>query len=297
MTERKIIDLGGKTFDLNDDDIPVALIYFGRLSVRSWQELFFAAVKCLYIEYPEAINSLCSKDSSRILFLRTNTIDMERPARIAPIIFLETKRTPRQIIKALRIIFNKAGVFNINMKIEVMSPPKEKIVELEEIFSPPKQENFSPPKKEIPVFQRDQSIEEMLAVLDSMPITPRKNSSPPLPGASKNFLPEPAVFGSLFFVIDNKRHGPFSDEKNRYVALMECLAEIYPQQMLQQAGRHINSMHRLTLVQGSSYLYFSEPVELPNGLYMDKGFPDRVIVENEKYFLERCGLKFDSVMF
>ena len=296
MTETRIVDLGGKTLNVNDDDIPVALIYFGRLVVQSWAELFHAAVKCLYIEYPDVINSLCSKDSSQILFLRTNTIDMEQPARVAPIIFLETKRTPRQIVKALRIIFNRAGVFNVNMKIEVRSPSDEQI-ELEQIFASPTQENFTQQKNKQPIFHRDQSIEEMLAVLDSMPVTVSPKTQIPLPHAEKNYVLEPVIFGTMFFVLENKRYGPFSNEKNRYVSLMKCLAEIYPEEMIKQAGHHINSMHRLTLVYGESYLYFREPVELPNGLYMDKGFPDRVIVENEKYYLERCGLNFESVMF
>ena len=134
MSQKKIIDLGSKKIDLNDDDIPIALNYYGRLEVRDWEELFFVAVKCLFIEFPDVINNLCSKDPTQNLFLRTTTIGMKRPRRIAPIIFLETKRTPLQIAQALRKIFLHAGVLNINMQIEVM-PPSTSKAEIEKIFS------------------------------------------------------------------------------------------------------------------------------------------------------------------
>ena len=149
MAEKKIIDLGSKKVDLNNDDIPIALNYFGRLEVRDWEELFFVAVKCLYMEFPDVINNLCSKDPSQILFLRTTTIGMKHPRRIAPIIFLETKRTPIQIVQAIRKIFHQAGVLNINMKIEVVSPTNK--VELEKILSqsatPVEHKKISPTQK------------------------------------------------------------------------------------------------------------------------------------------------------
>ena len=126
MSQKKIIDLGAKKIDLNDDDIPIALNYFGRFEARSWEELFLVAVKCLYMEFPDVISKLCSKDPSQNLFLRTTTIGMKHPQRIAPIIFLETNRTPIQIVQALRKIFIQAGVVNINMKIEVAAPPISK---------------------------------------------------------------------------------------------------------------------------------------------------------------------------
>ena len=94
-----------------------------------------------------------------------------------------------------------------------------------------------------------------------------------------------------------ERFGPFANEKMRYVELLKNLAELFPKEMKKSAGRHINSEHRLTLAYGENYLYFREPVMLPNDLFADKGFSDKVLRENEKYFLEICGLKFESVIF
>ena len=31
--------------------------------------------------------------------------------------------------------------------------------------------------------------------------------------------------------------------------------------------------------------------------FLDKDFPDRILVENERYYLARCGLHFETVMF
>ena len=276
MPKRRIIDL--KSQDVDDSELPVALIYFKeRVPVNDWQELFFIAVKCLYAEFPDTINSLCSTDPSRNLFLRTNTIDMTKPKKIASIIYLETNRTPKQILKAIKLIFNRAEVRQPQMAIEVYLP----------LFP----EKRYPNKK--PELHLNQSIEEMLATLDAL--EPPKKSEIILPHATNSR--EPQVFGNLFFVLEGQRHGPFANEKNRYVALMQCLAELYPYQILKQAGRHINSEHRLTLMKGASYLYFREPVELPNNLFLDKDFPDRVLIENERYYLTCCGLFFESVMF
>jgi len=305
LSQKKIIDLGSKKIDLNNDDIPIALNYFGRLEVRDWEELFFVAVKCLFMEFPDVINNLCSKDPTQNLFLRTTTIDMQKPRRIAPIIFLETKRTPLQIVQALRKIFLHAGVLNINMTIEVM-PPTSK-AEIEKIFSQPVEkikisaEKISPQKKvvaKLPTLNLNQSVEEMLAALDEMELPAQKKSSPLTEKNSvgSKDLDVPA-FGKLFFVLKGERFGPFANEKMRYVELLKNLAELFPKEMQKCAGRHINSQHRLTLAHGENYLYFREPVMLPNDLFADKGFSDAVLQENEKYFLERCGLKFESVIF
>ncbi|PUU99515.1 hypothetical protein DCD76_18460, partial [Acinetobacter baumannii] len=87
----RILDLAAKSLEIKENEIPAALLYFGeRVPVRDWQELFFIAVKCLYAEYPDTINGLCSTDPTRTLFLRTNTIDMVKPKKIATIIYLET---------------------------------------------------------------------------------------------------------------------------------------------------------------------------------------------------------------
>lgn len=294
MSKRRIIDLGSANIELNEDDVPISLFYFGRVEVRDWEDLFFIAVKCLYTEFPDVIDRLCGRDPNKILFLRTNTIDMKRPRRIAPIIFLETARTPPQIIHALRTIFYCAGVVNVNMKIEVTQATTGDLVDLEKMFLPSVVNRE--PKKTIqtPVFTLDQSIEEMIAALDSMD---SKNFSQkkPQPSEEKDELQVP-MFGSLFFLLNGRRYGPFMNEKSRYVELMKCLAEFFPEQMLKQAGRHINSHHRLTLMHGKSYLYFREPVMLPNDLFTDKGFSDKILIENEKYYLEKCGLSFENVM-
>lgn len=274
MQTGRIIDLTAKSQEIKDNEKPAALIYFKeRVPVRDWQELFFIAVKCLYAEFPDTINSLCSTDPTRNLFLRTNTIDMVSPKKIAPIIYLETNRTPQQILKAIRLIFSRADVHRPQMRIELVANYESRIT------------NYN--KK--PVLHINQTIEEMLATLDAMevhaPLYPENNFKVQIPTSK------------LFFVLEGERHGPFANEKNRYVALMQCLAELYPYQILKEAGHHINSMHRLTLMKGASYLYFREPVELPNNLFLDKDFPDRILIENERYYLARCGLYFESVMF
>ncbi len=303
---RRVIDLGLKSGEVTDKDIPIALIYFGRFVVRDWSELFFAAIKCLYLEYPETIQKLCGTDSGKILFLRTNTIDMKRPKRIAPIIFLETDRTPSEILTAIRTVFYAAGVLNIGMKIEVTSPEEDISTDLEKIFSPPLSKSNDLPEKipapkiiekpKMPEFHSGQSISEMLAALDAMPPLSPKHKIPVSTEKSKSGI-EAEVFGSLFFNIGGKLYGPFSTEKNRYVALMKCLAENFPKKFLSQAGKHINSLHRLTLAQGRGYMYFEEPVNLPNNFCIDKGFPDKVLFENEQYYLKVCGLNFSDVIF
>ena len=282
----RILDLAAKSQEIYENEMPAALIYFReRVPVHDWQELFFIAVKCLYAEFPDTINSLCSTDPTRTLFLRTNTIDMVSPKKIAPIIYLETNRTPQQIFKAIRLIFNRANVKNIQMRVEV----REMIYKKNSSFLIPNSK-----LKSKPVLHLNQTIEEMLATLDAMEIP--KNSKVIVPHAEPYGKIEPQVFGNLFFILEGTRHGPFANEKNRYVALMQCLAELYPYQILKEAGHHINSMHRLTLMKGASYLYFREPVELPNNLFIDKDFPDRVLIENERYYLARCGLYFERVM-
>lgn len=298
----RILDLSAKSQELNDNEMPAALIYFDeRVPVQDWRELFFIAVKCLYVEFPDTINALCSTDPTRTLFLRTNTIDMVSPRKIAPIIYLETERTPKQILKAIRFILTRADVRNVQMRIEVYEPIYPKNYLSRPTVEPSPQPIPSSQKRpriqnQKPVLHLNQTIEEMLATLDAMELYAPKKSHVVLPHAAHYGQSEPPVFGNLFFILDGTRHGPFANEKNRYVALMQCLAELYPYQILKEAGHHINSEHRLTLMKGASYMYFREPVELPNNLYLDKDFPDRVLVENERYYLARCGLYFEDVM-
>ena len=305
MPKGRILDLNAKSPEIKENEMPAALIYFGeRVPVHDWRELFFIAVKCLYAEFPDVINSLCSTDPSRTLFLRTNTIDMVRPQKIASIIYLETNRTPQQILKAIKFIFSRADVRKIQMRVEVYEPlypknfpPPAQIQSPTQIRQQQQRQPQRRPRNQKPVLHLNQSIEEMLATLDAMETSAPKNSQPILPHAESYGRIEPQVFGNLFFMLEGERHGPFDSEKNRYVALMQRLAELYPYQILKEAGHHINSAHRLTLMKGASYLYFREPVELPNNLYIDKDFPDRVLIENERYYLACCGLYFESVMF
>ena len=297
MPNGRIIDFAAKSQEVTETEMPVALIYFDeRVPVHDWQELFFIAVKCLCVEFPDVINSLCSTDPTRTLFLRTNTIDMQRPKKIAPIIYLETQRTSRQILKAIKFIISRTDVRNLPMRIEVCEPlfPENYLPAQPTVEPPPPPKR---PRNQKPVLHLNQTIEEMLATLDAMEVYAPKSSKVILPHATTYGRAEPQVFGNLFFTLEGKRYGPFANEKTRYVALMQCLAELYPYQILKEAGRHINSAHRLTLMKGSSYLYFREPVELPNNLFMDKDFPDRILIENERYYLARCGLFFESVMF
>lgn len=305
MPKGRILDLNAKSPEIKENEMPAALIYFGeRVPVHDWRELFFIAVKCLYAEFPDVISGLCSTDPSRTLFLRTNTIDMVSPQKIASIIYLETNRTPQQILKAIKFIFSRADVRKIPMSFEVYEPLYPKNFPPPAQIQPPnqirQQQQRQPqrrPRNQKPVLHLNQSIEEMLATLDAMETSAPKNSQPILPHAESYGRIEPQVFGNLFFMLEGERHGPFDTEKNRYVALMQRLAELYPYQILKEAGHHINSAHRLTLMKGASYLYFREPVELPNNLYIDKDFPDRVLIENERYYLACCGLYFESVMF
>ena len=288
MPTGRVIDLAAKSQEIKDTELPAAIIYFGeRVPVRDWKELFYIAIKCLYTEFPDTISSLCSRDPSRTLFLRTNTIDMVSPRKIASIIYLETERTPKQILKAIRFVLSRADVRYVQMRVEVYEP-----IYPQNFFSPP---TFEPPQKfsrnQKPVLHLNQSIEEMLATLDAMELPAPKKSH-----VETFEREEPQISGKLFFILEGERHGPFDNEKNRYVALMQCLAEFYPYQILREAGHHINSEHRLTLMKGASYLYFREPVALPNNLYLDKDFSDSVLAENERYYLARCGLYFEDVM-
>ena len=221
MPTGRIIDLAAKSQEIKETELPAALIYFReRVPVRDWQELFFIAVKCLYAEFPDTINSLCSTDPKRTLFLRTNTIDMVSPKKIATIIYLETNRTPQQILKSIKLIFSRANVRYIPMRVEVYEP-----------LYPVNNSSFLIPNSSLnskPVLHLNQTIEEMLATLDAMENYAPKKSSVVLPHASTYGRVEPQVFGNLFFVLEGTRHGPFANEKNRYVALMQCLAELYP---------------------------------------------------------------------
>ena len=155
MPTGRVIDLAAKSQEIKDTELPAAIIYFGeRVPVRDWKELFYIAIKCLYTEFPDTISSLCSRDPTRTLFLRTNTIDMVSPRKIASIIYLETERTPKQILKAIRFVLSRADVRYVQMRVEVYEP-----IYPQNFFSPPTIES---PKKfslnQKPVLHLNQSI-------------------------------------------------------------------------------------------------------------------------------------------
>ena len=230
---------------------PVALHYYGSLAFSDWQELYYAAVKCLYLEFPDIISEFRSTDSKRKLFLRTSTLDMEKPRALGDMLYLETGRSPTAIVYALGILLDRIGLKDGMMRIEY--EPAEGIP--------------------LPSVQEQPAAGEQLTIL---PIPERKQ---------------------LYFGIRSRMYGPFPTEQERYAELMTCLAENYPEQMERQAGKHINSLHRLTLVRGTNYRYFKEPFELPNGLWMDCAFPDQVLEENERYYLAACALTYENVIF
>ena len=122
--ETRQVEISIERNGIKNSDEAVALIYYGRYEVNSWSELYYAAVKTLYIEYPEVINSLISKDENRDLYLRTTTIGMKEPARLGTILYLDVARTPEQIVRGIREIFKRAGVLNIKMSIEIRQQTK-----------------------------------------------------------------------------------------------------------------------------------------------------------------------------
>lgn len=247
---------------IKDTDAPTALIYYGRYEVKSWEELYFAAVKTLYIEYPEVINSLVSKDPTRALYLRTTKIDMKRPARISTILYLDVSRTPTEIVKALREIFRYARVVNINMSIEVKRPYD--ILQL-----------------------KDDEAESNVTVSSSQP-----SSSVPLPIDMPSFpssfqMPEPVKSNvglevPSFMKNESIRTIRKVSLKEQYVELMKHLAKTYPKQMKKEIGIFLNN-RRVTLAE-SGYRYFMEELDIGEGLSIELNFTDDDIRENIKYY-------------
>ena len=191
----------------NTDEV-IALIYFGRYEVQTWAELYYAAVKTLYIEYPEVINSLVSKDPNRALYLRTTTIDMNQPVRISTILYLDVDRTPDQIIKALREIFKNAGVVNINMSVEIRrtnNAPTVAKVEPNKTMSQTSQNKSSP---------------------SPLPSTMKYNSYKSMP-----ILDVPSFMQTTSASIRKL------SEKERYIEQMKYLASRYPELLKKEAGQ------------------------------------------------------------
>ena len=238
----------------NTDEVS-ALIYYGRYPVNSWAELYFAAVKTLYIEYPEVINRLVSKDSTRALYLRTTTINMKKPVRIDTILYLDADRTPLEIVKALREIFRRAGVLNINMSIEI----KRKSTVAEEI-----------------------KIEEVNKNIDSPQIKP---SITPPSTSTHSFVP-PSLEVPSFMRGDSESIRKLSC-KEMYIEQMKNLVKRYPERMKREVGKFLNN-RRVTLAE-SSYRYFIEAVEIGEGLSIEVFFNEEDLKKNAQYYLKIAG--------
>ena len=234
----------------NTDEV-TALIYFGRYEVQSWAELYYAAVKTLYIEYPDVIDSLVSKDPSRTLYLRTTTIDMKQPVRISTILYLDVSRTPEQIVKALREIFRSAGVLNINMSIEI------------------RRTNNAP--EVIP------EISKNVAIPAANP-----NLSIPNPKPSIQLSPNSVLEVPSFMQSSTESMRKLS-EKERYIEQMKFLASKYPQQLKREAGKFLNN-RRVTLAE-TGYRYFMEEVEIGAGLSIEVNFSDASLREISDHYL------------
>ena len=244
----------------NTDEV-IALIYFGRYEVQTWAELYYAAVKTLYIEYPEVINSLVSKDPNRALYLRTTTIDMKQPVRISTILYLDVSRTPEQIVKALREIFRNAGVVNINMSIEI------------------RRTNNAPTV--ITKVEPNEIIPQVPSVATSSSF-----SSIPIPKttAQYNFSkPTPTLEVPSFMQTASDSIRKLS-EKERYIEQMKYLASRYPELLKREAGKFLNN-RRVTLAE-TGYRYFIEEVEIGAGLSIEVNFTDESLRENADHYLK-----------
>ena len=245
----------------NTDEV-VALIYFGRYEVQTWAELYYAAVKTLYIEYPEVINSLVSKDPNRALYLRTTTIDMKQPVRISTILYLDVSRTPEQIVKALREIFRHAGVLNINMSIEI------------------RRTNNAPT-----VINRAEPNKVILQTPLSPPISSSPFSSVQVPPTTQYNLPKPMptleVPSFMQTASDSIRK---LSERERYIEQMKYLASRYPELLKREAGKFLNN-RRVTLAE-TGYRYFMEEVEIGAGLSIEVNFTDEALRENADHYLK-----------
>ena len=235
---------------IKNTDEPLALIYYGRYEVQSWAELYFAAVKTLYIEYPEVISSLVSKDPSRALYLRTTTIDMKQPARISTILYLDVSRTPEQIVKALREIFRRAKVLNINMSIDVKRPYNVSDNTNEEVV----QSNLQNP--------------EVNLNLQNLPKAPEVIKQPIVNLEVPSFMKGESIRKVSI--------------KEQYIEQMKYFVKNYPQRMKKEAGIFLNN-RQVTLAE-SGYRYFKEEVEIGEGLSIEVSFSNEEMKENLNYY-------------
>ena len=256
----------------NSDEV-TALIYFGRYEVKSWSELYFAAVKTLYIEYPEAINSLVSRDCKRDLYLRTTTIDMQEPARIATILYLDLKRQPEEIVRALREIFYRAGVVNINMSIEIKRGSSMRFYnnDLTNIIKPTSKIEIAEPQGII--------LKPPEILLKPQFVSAANVSAPPPVKNTTDLLEVPS------FMKSNIKTTSIIEisEKDKYVEIMKSLAKKYPKRLKNEAGKYIIN-RRVTLAE-SSYRYFKTAMAIGSGLSIELAFTDDELIQIANHYL------------
>ena len=252
---------------IKNTDEPVALIYYGRYEVNSWSQLFYAAVKALFIEYPEVINRLISKEPNRVLYLRTTTIDMKEPMRISTILYLDVSRTPLEIVSAIREIFARAEVLNINMSIEIRRAEEsdkiqKKYLTQESQIIQSKQNSTLIAPKLTPNVMSD--ISKTTPVLTPTKILPPSPPNLEVPSFMKSQSIRKATM------------------KENYIEQMKYLAQMYPKQMKAQIGKFLN--HRRITLAESGYRYFIEEVEIGAGLSVEINFTDEQLKENLTYY-------------
>lgn len=249
---------------ITNEDEPLALIYYGRYEVTSWAELYVAAVKTLYIEYPETINALISKDDRRELYIRTTTINMKKPARIATIIYLETDRTPVQMVKALRQIFKRAGVLNIRMSIEIRRELKSQ---------PANPNKIEPPSLLVESIDSTTSTESVqLPTFKSTPPDLVKTINQPKPQTFELEVPSFMKSTSIVKMTNT----------DRYIQKMKELVATYPESMLKLAGKHI--VKRKVTMAATNYRYFRVPAEIGHGLSVELSFDAEDMEANINYY-------------
>ena len=262
---------------IKDTDEPTALIYYGRYEVNTWAELYYAAVKTLYIEYPEVINSLVSKDPTRALYLRTTKIDMEQPARISTILYLDVNRKPTEIVKALREIFRHARILNINMSIAVKRsydfPENIDDANTNESSNTSSTQILSSTSNTLNASNTSITPPLTLPDLPALPMPPILSQMPE-PANSSSALDVPSFMKSESIIrVSLKEH---------YIERMKYFVKTYPQQMKKEAGVFLNN-RRVTLAE-SGYRYFKEEVEVGEGLSIEVSFSDAEMTENIDYY-------------
>ena len=189
---------------------PVALHYYGRFELSDWQELYYAAMKCLYLEFPDIISGLRRTGSKRSLFLRTTTLDMKKPRLLGETLYLETDRSPTKIVYALQTVLEQIGIEDGLMRIEY--------------------ERVDDPLPD--ALPRTTSFHREVSTKPVSEIERQGNQFPQTRSAEEVSI-EPLLFvkqkgKELYFIICGRMQGPFPTERERYIGVMTCLAEAFP---------------------------------------------------------------------